>query len=133
MKKECLYSRQIESYLDCKKEEKIPKFLNDHYQSCFQCREQFMQVGKIFEKVESFIPHFTKNDTQLGKDAFFLLLKEFPFKIVKKEKKNFEGNIFQLRFLQQASLEFLSVLRKKRTFFPVFFLSSLLICLFIWD
>jgi hypothetical protein len=68
----------------------------------------------------------------LGKDTFFLLLKEFPFKIVKKEKKIFEGNIFRPSFLQQASLEFLSVLGKKRTFFPVFFLSSLLICLFIW-
>lgn len=133
MKKECLYSRQIESYLDCKKEEKIPRFLEEHYQSCFRCREQLIQVGKIFEKVESFIPYFSNNETQTRKDAFFLLVKKFPFKIVQKEGKNFEGNIFRLSFLHRASLEFLSVLMKKRTFFPVFFLSSLLISLLIWD
>lgn len=130
MKDHCIFSRQIESYLDCQKQEKIPSFLENHYELCPKCKKKFVEVGNIFQKVESFIPHFSKKEIQLKEEEFLYYMKQIPFKSLKKIEKNDEGRVFCLAFFKRAIFEFVSSLTKRGTILPVFFL---LICLFILD
>ena len=130
MKDHCIFSRQIESYLDCQKQKKIPSFLEQHYELCPKCKKKFVETGKNFQKVESFIPYFSKKEIQLKEKDFLYYMKQIPFKSLKKIEKNDENRIFCLPFFKRAIFEFLSSLMKKGTIFPVFFL---LICLFIFD
>ena len=56
---DCIFSRQVEGYLDCQKQEKIPRFLEEHYESCSKCKEKFVEKGHSFQQIESFIPFFS--------------------------------------------------------------------------
>tara|TARA_B100000029_G_scaffold1123_1_gene1289 strand:- start:2163 stop:2555 length:393 start_codon:yes stop_codon:yes gene_type:complete len=130
MTDDCVFSRQIESYLDCQNQEKVPRFLEEHYELCSKCKEKFVEKGNSFQQIESFIPFFSKKEIQLKEEELLYYMKKIPFKSLKKIDRDDERRIFCLTFFKRAVFEFASSLTKKGTIFPVFLL---LVCLFILD
>ena len=67
----CPFSRQIEIYCEMDGKKNPPEFLTEHYETCDECRPQFLKLGKELEVMEALIPKVVKEDIKENQDNIF--------------------------------------------------------------
>ena len=73
----CPFSRQIESFCETNGKKSPPQFLTEHYETCEECRPQFLKFGKELEHLEALIPLFRKEDVESEEKSILKKLSQF--------------------------------------------------------